>query len=499
MVAGVRESLSAVKLPKNPFPRVPIRLPSADAFLSSHQEGGATIMRGTFTPLVPEVEIDVDISGYSSGWGGAGFVLNVGVLPEGTPPTPWEGGTRPSRIALLDNDGRTGLPGVTEFQFFPLGMFSGSDVLESVIDHRTLTGLTVGRTYQWDLRCGGVSYFKEHSFPAGFAPRYLASIPGDETYLMVGGSGATRKVAMLALGWAPGHNYVDVDLTTQRHFTLNVSADILGLEMQRHTTPDSARYCAVLHSTSITIIDTWTPSVVGNYSIGHALQSIKSNRAGTYFYVGCQTGHIHRFNIGTLAFDQQINMPASDFITVGGTNTGDTHLWANSVLLGLTYRIELAGPTVGASLHSGQYVFMEAMSDGRVVCLEQAAADLIVLSTAGAVLVNIDISGGGATGGFISLAPGEQRAMWTRGNRVGWAWLDSGQPINNAQFGFSDTTFGQVNNSTHEGTSVALPTTNKVIHWPGGEAVINPDVNEATAFGSMHAEVGFRGAEATYG
>lgn len=473
----------------------------ATPFASTAQEGGATILRGTFTPIGSVAEFDVDLSGYANGWGGATFNFAMGVLPDPAPAV-WEGGTKPSLITKCDSLSRTALPGVTEYAWWPLGQWMGGQFLARTRRVIRKTGLTPGRLYQWEARAFGISFFKEHKFPAGWKPKFLAPIPGPESYVMVGCAGttaATRRVSMVSLGWTVGGNsFGKTPPDMIRHFDFPIAANVTGLRMQQGA---SSRYCAVMHGGDITIIDTWTPVIVGTYSVGHTLQSIRPDRAGLYFYIGCQTGHVHRFNIASLAFDQQIDLPASDLVVLGGTNEPETHLWAWSYLLKKAYRILLSGPTVGASLVNDYYASEAlALKDGRVIGGDTSASDVCrIFAADGTLLRSVSTSGSGVGTLYLAAAPGEQRFMLSIDNAMsaGWAWIDSGQKINQSGFGLVQV-FGDIANTDREGTLLCLPNADKVIQWPGGDITIKPDVNDASGgFGASHAEVRVRGAVIT--
>jgi hypothetical protein len=66
------------------------------------------------------------------------------------------------------------------------------------------------------------------------------------------------------------------------------------------------------------------------------------------------------------------------------------------------------------------------------------------------------------------------RTFWTLGGGFGWAWIHSGRVINNIHAGpatkswMTDTICGGIALTTDEGTLLALPSSHKVIQWPGG-------------------------------
>jgi hypothetical protein len=117
-------------------------------FHTSRQEGGTTAMAGTFTPSHAQVTIEVDLSTTFAGWDGGYFDFHVGVLPD-PPPAPWEPGGK-NRIVTANNTARTPLPGVTEYQHFPIGIASANTIAARLGRTLLLDGLTPGRVYQID-------------------------------------------------------------------------------------------------------------------------------------------------------------------------------------------------------------------------------------------------------------------------------------------------------------------------------------------------------------
>lgn len=478
----------------------------ATKFISAHQEGGKTIMQGEFTPDANGtgvVEFDIDASGLSASWGGTSLTFCMGVLPA-VPPTPREGGTVRSKITnVATNAARTPLPGVTEYSFEVIGQIDPGAILGNARNVIRKTGLTPGRTYQWEVRMGGASYYKEHIFPAGWAPTWVASIPGDESFVMVGCAGATRKVSMVSLGWSPLWKHGDTPIDMLRYYDFAVSQNVLGVTMQSQLAgAATSRYCAVVHTAAITIIDTWSLSVVGVYALGHNIMNVRADRNGLYFYVGCINNHVHRFNLATLAFDQQTDIGVASWAIVLGTSANDQFMWVSAFSTQQLLKIDVATMTVVATVQTPMPVSGvrsninngAVLADGRLVAYDSTIGNLFTLDVNGAATGVVDTTGSGNGGGYLALAPRDERVMFTRGARLGWAWVDTSQRINIGTMGFTGPTFGQIINTDHEGTTICIPGDNKVAHWPGGDFLIDPDVNETTAFGGMHLNVRVQGA-----
>lgn len=167
------------------------------------------------------------------------------------------------------------------------------------------------------------------------------------------------------------------------------------------------------------------------------------------------------------------------------------------------YRINLTGPVVGAALVDVGFGANEALAlkDGRVLAASAVGTDAVRLFAVDGTLVRtIDVEAGGLASIWLSVAPGEQRIMFALHgkNSAGWAWIDSGQKISQGTLGQANTV-GQIANTSHEGTLLCVPDTDKVRQWPGGDVIIDPGLAVPASFGNQHAEVRIRGGAITGG
>ena len=126
----------------------------------------------------------------------------------------------------------------------------------------------------------------------------------------------------------------------------------------------------------------------------------------------------------------------------------------------------------------------------------------------------------------ICLDDDEIRAFWSIDDIFGWAWIDGSHEIETRPNGrdwigevvpnfpqagrekrvinksrlsqFYKTDFyGDVANTESEGTLLAIPDEDCLIHWPGGAVQIRPGPWAPQIWGTEHASITFTGAEAT--
>jgi hypothetical protein len=176
---------------------VQIQLPES-GFTCSRQEGGKGVMAGTFTPKAKQVVVDVEIAATFGGWCGGYFDSHIGVLPP-NPPAQLEPGSN-NRLAFLNNESRTPLPGVAEYHHYPLGLVSANVVGARTRHTMVFDDLTVDRVYQWELRAGELSFFKLCTLRQDSQPMALAVTP-DNLYVWVACEG-NKSLALMQLGWS---------------------------------------------------------------------------------------------------------------------------------------------------------------------------------------------------------------------------------------------------------------------------------------------------------
>ncbi len=280
-------------------------------FKSGHQEGGSTFMRGTFTPTGPIVHIDAMVAARSTGWAGQHLNFRIGVLPAGTPPTPWEPGLLGSRISKLSGVVSEGLPGVTEWQQFYMPQLMPWGNTQSRWQH-SISGLTAGRVYQWELWCGGQSYVKAVQFAPGSQPFDLSADPDGE-HIWVGLRG-TNKLALMTKGWTAGAIYAE----RTQEATVLAEIALPGKPTQVAAQP-VGNYIAVLDMTNnqVVIVDSGTLAIVAAVPLPGGDLAIATRmrwqRSGSHLWVGSYNSptdyaRIHRFNPATLAFDQVVQL-----------------------------------------------------------------------------------------------------------------------------------------------------------------------------------------------
>ena len=142
----------------------------------SQQEGGRTIISGTFSPQGTTVKLEVSISGRFDGWGAGGVDLHMGIID--SPTDPWEPGGK-NQITEGNFAGRGPLPGVRpgSYRHVGCGFLSGGDTTPHIGRIVVLEDLDPDQTYNWELRCGGASFYKWVNFAKGARPHHLRSAP----------------------------------------------------------------------------------------------------------------------------------------------------------------------------------------------------------------------------------------------------------------------------------------------------------------------------------
>lgn len=480
-------------------------------FASSHQEGGATIMAGTATPARSNCEFDVRVSASSSGWAGHHLDFHVGVLPDPAP-VPWEPGGK-NRIVQADGANRSSLPGVTEYQHWYLPQTLPGVANFPSTRRIVLNGLTPGRVYQWELRCGGQSYSKECKFPTGAVPRYMSMAP-DGLHVWVGCTGNNR-LAMMQKGYTTFSTLFEnnIDMVTVAEVALpgtpgGVARQPVGV------------YVAVIDKTNnkLVLVNTETLTVTGSYALpgGDEIQrQVVWRRDGTKLWVGGggasapNGGRVHRFDISTLAFD------LTAVITTATTNgigspldiaPDNSYLLATDVYGTTLHKVDTTTGAVTLFASPGGFIMAGRILDtGRVIVLD-TSSDTIRRYTVGGlalapsipcVLGYGTIPGASSFAGSLEVAADQQQCYFTNGNYVGWAWIDSGQRINSTSLWFPDSFLGDIAVTSDEGIFVALPgVSNKVWAWPGGKFEIRTS-DMINPFGAQQAVVTFTGGTIT--
>ena len=486
------------------------QVPLPDAgFTCSRQEGGKTMMAGSFTPRSKQVVVAIDIASTFQGWGGGYFDFHVGVLPE-KPPAPWEPGGK-NRIVRANNASRTPLPGVTEYQHFPVGIASANTVAGQIGRTIVLDGLTAGRVYQWEVRAGCLSFFKLYVFEDGARPTSLA-VTADNLYAWAACEGNNR-LALLQLGWSelwPLFGYSQEMLCVAE---IRLEGKPGGIALQ-----PKGSLLAVVEDTHhrLVLVDTDALAVVGSYAAPAnarlSAERVLWDAAGSKVYVGgAADGRLHRFDLARREFDAATAIdpdPNAALLPLDLSADGRA-LWCSSPGTRRVYRVDLEpaapaptlvytapagtlGPTCGAA----------RKSDGSILFPDLTNNLMRHVGAAGALLNTwpISVPGQGTQHAHASvgLDPEQVRAFWTKDGVVGWAWIDSAQVINATHGFFPDAVYGDIAVTANEGTLVALPASNKVIQWPGGTLYVRPSKNDPGVYGAEHAHVTFTGAEATH-
>ncbi len=476
----------------------------ATTFAASYQEGGATVMAGTFTPVQSTAEVDVRVSASSSGWAGHHLDFHIGVLPDPAP-VPWEPGGK-NRIVKADNYFNTGLPGVTEYRFFRMPQIMPGVANFPSTRRIVLDGLTPGRVYQWELRCGGQSYTKACLFPAGAAPRYLSIAP-DQSYVWVGCTGNNR-LSLMQKGWR------DFSTLHESNIDMVVVAEVAlpGIPGGVACQPVSGAYVAVIDTTNnkLVLVDTATLTVTGSYTLPGSdtpKRQVVWHRDGTKLWVGGQSatngGRVHRFNISTLTFDLTAVITTATTDGVGSPldmAPDGSYLLATDVFGATLHKVATGTGVVSAfSTPGGLVMAGRVLADGRVLVLDSTYDRLLRYTSAGVYLPPA-ISTGGATGdnyaGSLALGPDEQQCYFVNGTWIGWAWVGSANLINTANW-FGDASYGDVAVTADEGIIVGLPgASNRVHAWPGGKLEVRRSTTQ-NPFGAQQATVTFTGGAAT--
>lgn len=478
-------------------------------FTSSRQEGGKTAMAGTFTPTAAQVTIDIDLSCTFAGWGGGYFDFHLGVLPA-PPPAPWEPGGK-NRIVTADNSSRRPLPGVTEYRHFPIGIANANTIAARLGRTLVIDGLTPGRVYQWELRGGGLSFFKQYVFEPGARPNRLAVTP-DNLYAWVACEG-NRRLSLLQLGWAelwPLFGYSQEMLCVAE---LQLDGRPGGMAL-----PRKGPYLATVDSThnTLVIVDTDLPAVVGSYAPppGAVLsdKAVLWSADGAKVYAGgWNDGKLHRFDLARRAFDAATVIdpdPNAALIPLTLSADGGA-LFCSSFYNRRLYRIDLTPAEPAATIVHTTPVGTFAPTcaavrrrDGSLVFPDLAHNVMRHVSADGRLLNtwSITVNGQGAQHAHASvqLDADEVRAFWTCDGVVGWAWIDSARVINATHGFFPDVPYGDVALTGNEGTLLALPDSGKVVQWPGGTISIRPSRDDPGVYGAEHAILTFTSAEASH-
>ncbi|HWL44458.1 MAG TPA: hypothetical protein VNQ73_16070 [Ilumatobacter sp.] len=485
-----------------------IQLPETKSFSSSRQEGAKTVIAGSFTPEDDTVVIDVDIAASFGGWGAGYFDFHIGVLPDPAP-EPWEPGGD-NRIVLADNVSRTPLPGVTEYHHDVVGLASANTLGAHVRRQIVLGDLTIGREYQWELRCGGMSFFKEYTFPEGAQPK-LVTTAADDLYAWVSCVG-NHRLALVQLGWSELWN-----LFGQSQEMLCIAEIQLAGEPGRPALQPDGPLLAVVDATNneLVIVDTETLEIAGTHAAPSGVtlmpQKLCFDHSGAKLYAGgADDGTLHRFDVDAASWDQATTIDSGGMLVLLDTSADGRYLWCSSFWSRKVFRIDLEPATPAASLvyttpagSLGPACGAVRNLDGSIVFPDPVNDVMRHVTSAGALAATwpLSIPGQGSQNvhGSVHLDEDEVRAFWTDDGVVGWAWIDSANVINATHSFFPDIPYGDVALTSNEGTLLALPDSGKVVQWPGGRTYIRPSKNHPGTYGSEHAHVTFTGAEAYLG
>lgn len=477
-------------------------------FTSSRQEGGKTVIAGSLIPKEDTIVVDVDIAATFGGWGAGYFDFHVGVLPS-PPPEPWEPGGR-NRIVQTDNVSRTPLPGVTEYHHAVVGLASANTLGAHVRRQLVFTDLTVDREYQWELRCAGVSFFKEYAFPDGAEPMLLTTT-ADDLYAWVACVG-NHRLALLQLGWSELWN-----LFGHSQEMLCVAEIQLDGEPGKPALQPDGALLAVVDKTNneLVIVDTDALTVTGRHAAPAGVtlmsQRLCFDVTGAKVYAGgADDGTLHRFDVASATWDAATTIDPGGMLVVLDLTADGRYLWCSSLWTRKVFRVDLSANPPAATLvyttpagSLGPAFGAVRNGDGSIVFPDPVNEVMRHVTSAGVLAATwpLTVSGQGSQNvhGSVQLDEDEVRAFWTDDGVVGWAWIDSANVINATHSFFPDVPYGDVALTSNEGTLLALPSSGKVVHWPGGRTNIRPSDNDPATYGSEHAHVTFSGAEAYLG
>jgi len=492
----------------------------SSTYTGSHQEGGFTIMAGTFTPTVTNPEIEVDTVGSFQGWGGGYISFSIGVLPSPAP-TPWEPGGK-NRITKANNLSNSGLSGVTEYQFLPVGHFmanvtSAHAYRRIIFGQNGLPSLTSGRTYQWELRGAGVSYFKSVTFESGSQPKALAvSSDGRYIYTLLGTS---NKLAIVQTGWGelwqPYFGEAP-DMMPIARIGIGGSFGTSGtnrivLQPKQSSTSGEDYVALLLTNNNLSLIDVTNQVLSGTYALpnGDVPMAVIWSNDGTKLYVGCQKTdtRYYRFDLTSRTFDQTVIIDSVAEWTLPHSISSDgRYLYINGFVTGKQWKVDLqASPApTGSVLYTGSGFALNPVrlrtSTGELLAVNGTTDQLLVISAAGSLTRTIDISDATNTSSnqWASLYfSGSQQQVYVQNDGMaGWFWIDSGQKINYTHSFGTGTIYGDIAATSNDGIFLAVPSARVINHWPGGTMYIRPDPNNTSSFGAEHAIITFKGATA---
>lgn len=503
-------------------------------YTCSRQEGGKTVMSGTLIPKAKQVVIDVDIAATFGGWGGGAFDFHVGVLPS-KPPAPWEPGVK-NQIVLLNNAARTPLPGVTEYHHFPIGIVSANVIATRTGRTIVLDDLTVDRVYQWELRSGGLSFFKLYTFENGARPMSLAVTP-DNLYVWVACEGNNR-LALVQLGWAelwPLYGYsqemlciAEIQLDGKPGgITVQPAAGPFQAPVNRPGSQGQAAtgpFLATVNRTKnqLVIVDTSALAVAGLYTPSFNVplsgQRVIWSLEGDKVYLGgAADGTLHSFDLAQRKFDRTTVIdPASRSAIIPLALSADgRYLWCSSYQNGKIFQVDLRATAPQPRLvytmpagPPGPTCSVVRKGDGSILFFRPGTNYMLHVSATGTLLKTWPVAPPAwevppHARCSLHLDADEVRLFWTHGGSFGWTWVDSGRIINVIRSGpatqrwFPDKICGEMALTSDEGTLLTLPSSHKIIQWPGGTIRIHPSQNDPVGYGAEHALVTFTGAEAT--
>jgi hypothetical protein len=300
-----------------------VSLAADDPFQASQQEGGRTIIAGTFTPVGDQVRIEVDVSATFTGWGAGGVDFHVGVIDE--PTDPWEPGGK-NRLVEANFAGRGPLPGVRpgSYQHFSVG-FLAADTSTPNITRSLLLAVEPGLTYSWELRCGGASFFKFRKFAPGSRPTHLA-VSADQLHVWTVLSGS-RTLALTQLGWAPLWNRFGYSPDMLCLAEVPLPGEVEGIAVQPFPNPPVPNFAEFVETTELValidtthgelvLVDTESLTVSGSYPLpGGARPTARRvvwDRLGAQIYLGgAEDGQLYRFDVATRTFLEPIVVDAA--------------------------------------------------------------------------------------------------------------------------------------------------------------------------------------------
>jgi hypothetical protein len=308
-----------------------------------HQIRGHIVASGTFVTPSATYWIDIDLRVLNQGFAYADFVLVVGVNG-GAANTPLYG---PNLQA-----GYFAATGVTEFRY---EMAASMDWDAPNADHHVYqcTGLTVGRTYTWQL-VGGMAGASQTISTVGSNP-YFAVISPDNRTLWVSNNG-DNTVQFINLGWRPGWRLGLVPVFSSSGDPILVGVGAYGIAIS-----PNGQYVCVCNNTdkTVTAINALTHQVIGTTTaFTSAVYFCTFTLDSTVCWVGSGDGKVYPLTMSLTAAPSIgtgiLVRNANDIIENVLCHPDGRTLWVANFTANAVYAATLAtNTTLGAWSNSG--------------------------------------------------------------------------------------------------------------------------------------------------